>query len=175
MNYNIINVIESSKTIKIIRNILKCLVIITFVLLVSMTFLQVISRYISHKPLTWTEEIVRFSNVWLALLTSSICIHEKKHLSLDFLTHSLSFKLKKILNILIYSFFILGFLIILLIYGIQFTVKGASQLSPAMRLPMSIIYTILPISAILMILESIFFINNTFQEKEIVEKNSGGQ
>ena len=72
-----------------------------FGVVVLVCFSQVITRYVFNSPLTWSEEMARDIHIWMILLASPICIRKGKHLKLDFVTHSLPLKYKKLLKIIV--------------------------------------------------------------------------
>lgn len=140
----------------LVRKSEKIIIVILFSLLVLVSFSQVIARYVFNSPLSWSEEMARYIHVWLILITSPICIRKGRHLKLDFLSHSLPFKYKKPLKIIIDLLVVMFYLYIMVIYGWKTVIVNfGSQNSPAMQIPMYLIYLALPISGLLMILENL--------------------
>ncbi|MFD1929191.1 TRAP transporter small permease [Sporosarcina siberiensis] len=53
-------------------------------LIVSVTFLQVIFRYVLNNSLGWADEVSRFMLIWASFLSISIAVWHKAHLRIDF-------------------------------------------------------------------------------------------
>ena len=86
--------------------------IIVMVLLVSCVTWQVFSRYVLHMPSTMTDEIARFSMIWVGLLGAAYTVGLQKHLSIDLFTHNLSLKNKAMSHIFINICIIFLFIIL---------------------------------------------------------------
>lgn len=145
---------------KTIDKIISNVSIIVMVLLVICVIWQVFSRYILKSPSTITDEIARFSMIWVGLLGASYTVGLQKHLSIDLFTHRLSPKKKFISNIFI-NICIFIFSLTVMIFGgltLVLNVYNTGQISPSMQIPMSYIYIAIPFSGILMLLYSSLFI-----------------
>nr|WP_255259899.1 TRAP transporter small permease subunit [Lentibacillus sp. CBA3610] len=115
-----------------------------------MVFLQVISRYLEI-PLAGTEELARFMIIWLTFIGTSLAIHEKIHLAVKYFVSLVNENLQKMINILvdiiiIILFAILGF------YGFDLTLLSMGTSSSALQVPMGLVYSIIPITAVFSIL-----------------------
>lgn len=64
--------------------------IIVMVLLVICVTWQVFSRYVLQIPSTVTDEVARFSMIWVGLLGAAYTVGLQKHLSIDLFTHNLT-------------------------------------------------------------------------------------
>ncbi|MTI18019.1 TRAP transporter small permease [Rhodobacteraceae bacterium RKSG542] len=121
---------------------------VLMVLLVVCVTWQVFSRYILNQPSTFTDELARFSMIWTALLGTAYCVGTQQHLAIDLLTSSLKGR-KKFFNEIYINATILGFAAFVMVFGglkLLITVHESNQLSPAMQIPMSFIYIVLPLS-----------------------------
>lgn len=126
--------------------------ILMMVVLVSVIFAQVFSRYVLGTALYWSEELGKFVFVWLSWFGVSAGIHEKEHIQIKLfpdLLHSKGlFKSEAVTYIVIDLLWILTNVIvayfgILIIQGqLQTGVYGAST-----RIPMWIAYLCVPLSA----------------------------
>lgn len=116
-------------------------------------FAQVIMRMIGHS-LTWSEELTRYIFVWQIWLGTSIAQRENQHIKVELLyTFVKSEKARAVVNIIATVILIL-FSAFLMINGAQLVqqmfVRG--NVSSAMRLPMYIVYLVLPLSSALLCL-----------------------
>jgi TRAP-type C4-dicarboxylate transport system permease small subunit len=139
---------------KAIRKTTEIVIIFLFVALVAIVFYQVVARYVFSDPPSWTEELARYCQVWIILLTSSICIRKGSHLAVDYFGHKLGRGAKRIINIVMSSL-IASYILIVVIFGWKLMVVGQYQLSPALQVKMSFVYIIFPLSGILMLLEAV--------------------
>lgn len=113
--------------------------------------MQVFWRYVLKNSLYWSEEVMRYLNIWTIFLGISIGIPRNVHVAIDAIIRSLKGGVRFGVTIIVYIFS-LAFFAMLLAVGIQFTMYNMGQLSPAMRLPMSMIYAALPVGGFLSIL-----------------------
>jgi len=63
---------------------------------------QVFSRYVLSQPSTMTDEIARFSMIWVGLLGAAYTVGAQRHLSIDLFTHNLSGRKKLVNQILVW-------------------------------------------------------------------------
>ncbi|GGD27231.1 TRAP transporter small permease [Hyunsoonleella pacifica] len=131
--------------------------IIIFTLLVFDVLFQVFSRYVLKASFSWTEELARFSLIWMSILGAAYLNAKREHLSMDFLYSKFSDKTKKKVSILIEVFIFLFALIVMVIGGFNlvYTTLHLGQLSGTLRIPLGYIYAILPVSGLLIMWFSI--------------------
>ena len=103
---------------ELIRKSINAVIITIFAVQVVIIFSQVVWSYIFNNPFPWSGELARHLQVWLILLTSSVCIRKGRHLAVDYATHALPFRINKILKLII-MVFIMFFTWIVIIFGIQ--------------------------------------------------------
>ena len=121
------------------------------VIMLSAVLVGVFFRYVLENPLMWTDEIARFSLVWVSYLAINVAWRRREHVSVKFLTQKLSPRLQVAMEIAIHVL-IAGFLIILFIKGWRMTMR--TQLTAlTFRLSMSWIYISVPIAALLTLIQ----------------------
>jgi len=120
-------------------------------------FLQVLFRYLLKLPLFWTEEFARYCLVWSSLLGAAVALKNGQHMAVTFVMERLPGKLRRIFSVIALLFITL-LLTVILLGGIQLVLVTRAQISPALRLPMAIPYSALPIGAAIMIFHTIAFI-----------------
>ena len=114
----------------------------------------VFMRYVLSSQPGWTEEIARFCLMWIGILGAAYASGQSNHLSIDLISEKLSERgnrrLTTFINLLIVAF--AGG--VLLIGGIRlmYVTSHLGQTSAGLELPMSIIYSVLPISGFLIVL-----------------------
>jgi TRAP-type C4-dicarboxylate transport system permease small subunit len=125
------------------------------VLLIAMVFAvtwQVVSRYLLGSPSGWTEELARFLLIWIGLFGGTLAYQRRLHLGLDLLADRLKDTALKFQQHAV-DLCVLIFAVTILIIGGSLLVAlthELSQYSPALGLPMSIVYLSLPLSGVLM-------------------------
>jgi len=112
---------------------------------------QVFSRYLLQAPSSTSEEIARFLLIWISMIGAVYCYRTKAHLGLNILTNKMKAKQKKnaefLSHVLIFSFSAL----VLVVGGSQLVSLSYHpvQTSPALNLPMGLVYLVLPITGLL--------------------------
>lgn len=91
------------------------LALFLFVVLIILATLQILFRYVFMYPLPWTEELARFTLVWVTFLGAASATRRKLHLAVDFFINRLNPRVAKFITFFFYIL-ILGFLIAIL-YG----------------------------------------------------------
>ncbi|WP_307761555.1 TRAP transporter small permease subunit [uncultured Succinatimonas sp.] len=109
---------------------------------------QVFSRYVLASPASFTDEGARFLMIWLGLLAGALLFGRGGHLAVTILSDSFKVYVSLLIFILI-----AGFAAFAMIYGgINLIQRTLIQPSPAMHIPMGYIYSILPISGVLIVM-----------------------
>lgn len=150
-----------------INKILEVFLISIFALLVFDVLFQVFSRYIIGTSFTWTEELARFSLIWMTVLGAAYLNAKREHLSMDFLFDKLSPSNQKKASILIEILVFLFALVVMLIGGsnLVYTTLHLEQLSGTLRIPLGYIYAVLPFSGFLIMCFSVYHITNISKNK----------
>lgn len=120
------------------------------ILLVAVTFLQVLARFVLKIPVSWSQEMVRLCFVWIIFLGSAIAIKEGTHLTLDMLTSHLPVPVQRIvrIGILLLTLVCAAFL---LYGGGRYCINCASKTMLTLPLPANVMYVSMPVSAVIMI------------------------
>lgn len=142
-----------------ITRILSVVLIFLMAVMVLDVTWQVFTRFILRDPSGFTEELAGFLLIWIGLLGASYAYYVKAHLGIDVLTSGLSGVKRKISEILVAGTVLLFALFVLVMGGwrlvdLTFTLK---QISPVMGIPMSAVYMVLPLTGILFIYYSIYY------------------
>ncbi len=134
---------------------------------------QVFSRFILQSPSSITEELARYMLIWLGILGASYVSGQKMHLAIDLLSTKLKGKGKSYLEIIIqlsvfsFSFFVMvigGFRLV------QITLT-LNQISAALQIPLGYVYSVIPISGIIMMFYSITYIIEELKRKNNFTKH----
>ena len=126
-----------------------------FLAMMVLLTIQVVTRYFGH-AITWTEELSCIMLVWMSYLGFAGAITSRKHLRIDAFINSRPFKVKKVM--LIISNIINGIFAALLIspmYNVVMTFHSINAVSPIMRIPKAVSFSILPFSMVLIIIRTV--------------------
>jgi TRAP-type C4-dicarboxylate transport system permease small subunit len=137
---------------KLLNSIEDLVTIILSVLLVVIVFFQVFFRYALNNPLAWSEELARFTFVWLVFMSSAVVVRDDSHMSMDFVVNLLPERIRVIIDI-ISKVIISIFMIITMRQTIIIMKVTFSQASPSLQIPMSLIYFSLFVGFALMLLD----------------------
>jgi len=137
---------------------------------VIVVFAQVIWRFVFDSPFSWSEELARYLQVWLILLMSAVCIRKGRHLAVDYVTHNLSFELQRVFK-LISLLAILAYVIVVIVFGIKMIAVAGAQKTPAMQIPIGIIYLAFPITGTFMFLETLVAFVKVVNAQTVTELN----
>jgi len=133
--------------------VIEKLLITIFGLMVINVIWQVITRYFSENPSSFTDELSRYLMIWLGILGAAYVTGKNEHVSIDFFIKKISVKNRKILTLFI-TLSIICFAIIALVIGggrLVYITLILQQYSPSLKIPLALVYSILPISGILII------------------------
>jgi TRAP-type C4-dicarboxylate transport system permease small subunit len=114
---------------------------------------QVFTRFVMGAPSSFTDELARYLMIWVGVLGAAYISGKRMHVAIDLLPSRLNkagqTKLKTFVNWVIIVFCLAALVIggLRLVY-ITFTLK---QSSPALQIPLAVVYAIIPISGILII------------------------
>jgi TRAP-type C4-dicarboxylate transport system permease small subunit len=142
---------------RVLDKFLQLLMVTCMASMVAVVTWQVISRYALGDPSQWTEEVARMLLIWLGLLGGTYAYREKAHLGLDLLFQKCGPVGRKRLN-MITDICCGAFALAVLVVGggalVQLTWE-LKQTTAALGIPMAWVYTVLPISGLLIVYYSI--------------------
>lgn len=123
-------------------------------IMMAMTVLvltQVFFRFFMESSLTWSEELVRFMMVWMTFLGAVIALRQNLHIQIDNLIVRLP-RGTKIVFLLIKSAIMLVFLGLMAVGSFSLLEIAGLQTSPGLSIKMSYVYSVIPVTAFLMML-----------------------
>lgn len=138
---------------KLIDKVLANILIVIMAVMVINVLWQVFSRFVMKTPSSFTDELARYLMIWLGILGAAYVSGKNMHVAIDVLPQKAGpktqKKLKKIVCILVilFAFFALVLGGCRLVY-ITFILD---QRSPALQIPLSVVYFVIPLSGVLII------------------------
>lgn len=161
------------KLVDLINFLTRSAVVISFVAIIVFSTAQIIFRYLVKNPLIGTEELANFFQVWLVFIGTSIAIHDNSHIRVEILYKSIKPSKIKLADTIIYLT-VLIYSLIILFYGCRLVIVSHVIKSPALRWPLSIVFSALPISAlfscIYLVQKMVLAIKSFLKERDIIEK-----
>jgi TRAP-type C4-dicarboxylate transport system permease small subunit len=139
---------------KFLQHIVGALVVILMSVLVADVSIGVFFRYVLNNALFWTEELARYSMVWMGFLGMCLALRNNEHVSIAFFYDRLPPLLRKIVRF-INLLLVLTFIVIVFRYSLSHIRIVKFQTSPSMSLPMIWPYLSVTVGTALMILESV--------------------
>ncbi|UII23324.1 TRAP transporter small permease [Fulvivirga ligni] len=139
---------------KVIDKVLANLLVALMVVMVLDVLWQIFSRYILVSPSSFTDELARYLLIWIGVLGAAYASGQGSHLAINLLSDKLNDKqqirLKIIQNILIIIFALAA----MIIGGgrLVYITYVLSQNSPALNIPLSLIYAVIPVSGLLILI-----------------------
>lgn len=124
-------------------------------------FLEVLARYVLHISLSWPEEVARFSFIWCSMLGASIAMERRKLHDIDLVFERLPSIVRPFVALVV-DLLVLGILSVLLLFGAELTALVHLQVSPAMEIRMSYVYSAIPFASALMLISQAFNTVETF-------------
>ena len=140
------------------------LVLLMALMVLNVTW-QVLSRYVFQNPSSFTDELSRYMLVWLGMLGAAYVAGQDQHIAIDLLPNRLVGKSKMKLMILV-NVIVLFFAFSVMVLGginLVYITFILGQKSATMQIPLAYIYTILPVSGLLVIYYQIFQISNHYR------------
>ncbi len=121
------------------------------VVLVITVFLQVIFRFILNQPLAWTEETARYCLIWITFLGAAFAMSTKAHIGMEIFVNLFAVPMRKVFYV-IATIASLAFFLLMVVEGFDLAERSMSQLSPVLRIPMGLVYSIIPFSGCILII-----------------------
>lgn len=130
----------------------RTLVVIMSIMVINVLW-QVFTRYVTGNPSSFTDELARYLMIWIGILGAAFVAGKNMHVAIDILPSRASVRTQKKLKTIVT-------LIIILFVFFAFIVGGSrlvyishilGQQSPALQIPLAVVYLIIPISGLLII------------------------
>lgn len=129
---------------------------IALIVLIILTFLGSLMRYIINKPIIWQEEVQIGLAIWVIFFGASAAFRYSNHIAIDMIVDMFPKNIQKIIEVLI-AIIIISVLLFMLINGknlvLQFIKTNRS--TNILHIPSQYIYSAIPIGCFLMIINYI--------------------
>ena len=112
----------------------------------------------------WTEEIARYTLIWMVFLGAGVGCRRAQMIALEFLVRRLPARIGVPIRYATIALSI-AFFVLLIGVGLPFVELGRTETSPVMNVEKSIVYWALPVGAGLMILNSLALVLETVLDR----------
>jgi len=138
---------------KKVDKVLGWALIVIMSLMVVNVLWQVFSRYITGSPSSYTDELSRYLMIWVGILGAAYVSGRNMHVAIDVIPMRAKPRTQKILLSIVNTFIILFAFFALVVGGLRlvYISHTLGQHSPALNMPLAFVYTVLPISGMLII------------------------
>ena len=116
--------------------------------LIGVITLQIVSR-VFFTAVSWTEEVARFLLIWITFLGATLAFQRGRHIAVTFVVDVLPPRLAQLSRIAA-VLVALAFMLALVVIGYRYMQMQSFQRSAALRLSMTYIYAVIPLSAAIM-------------------------
>ena len=145
-----------------IDSVLEKILVAIMSLMVINVLWQVFSRYIMANPSSFTDELARYLMIWVGVLGATYVAGKGNHVAITYFSEKFNpsnlRRVQVFINLTILIFAILG----MLVGGLRlvYITLVLEQLSPALKIPLGVVYSVIPISGLLIIFYKISDIKN---------------
>ncbi|GMO43158.1 MAG: TRAP transporter small permease [Treponemataceae bacterium] len=140
------------KADRVIEKIQTMICVVLFTAILILGAIQIFGRYVGKIPTPWTEELMRFSMIWLTWIGSALTIRVDGHVSVDIL---ISYIHKHTVRAALFVFARLvcvAFLLAFLPNSVNLIIRSGTSMAASMPIPYSYVYLSVPIGIIMMLL-----------------------
>ena len=144
-------------------------VLVTLLMLVAtiVAVVQVVARYVFNNSLYWSEELILYSLITMSFLTAGMGVRYGAHISVEALYAVGGPRFSRMLH---YVAALLGLLFaaMLIWYGgrLHLGTMAMNQLSPAMRIPVGLVYLVIPVCGVFMLLRYLLVLSTLLAGRE---------
>lgn len=123
--------------------------------MVLLVFLNAVMRYLFDSGITWSEELSRYSFVWIVFLGAIVAFKDGAHIIVDLLISKFPKGLKKV-SFLITNLLIIGIMVLFLNGLISIMDMNQGVAAPASGIPRNTLYAVGVIASIAIIFISVY-------------------
>jgi C4-dicarboxylate transporter DctQ subunit len=136
--------------------------VLTMVVMVVLIFVQVISRYVFEASLSWSEELARYVHIWQIWIGASFAIRKREHIKVEAFKKLFNETGQKVIELIsIILWFALAVFLAIAGTDLVATIFSRGQNSPAMQMPMWMVYSAIPLGGLLMsirLIQQLYFL-----------------
>lgn len=146
--------------------VLKAASVVLFALLVLVVVWQVFTRQVLNSPSAWTEELARYTFVWVGLFATALVFSERGHIAVDFVVSKFAPAGQKVVAVGV-QLSIIFFALVILVYGGIRASNGAwGQSLSALPTQVGVMYLAMPITGVMIAFYAIYHLQAILRDTE---------
>jgi len=127
---------------------------VLLIAVILMNLAQVFFRYVLVDPISWSEETMRYTTTWMVMLAAAPAFLRREHMEISLFDTVRSEWLRRAAGVLVHLC-VAGFCLLLIWKGFPAAIDNMRQVSPAVRVPMTIPYLAIPVGAVLIFINAL--------------------
>jgi len=137
----------------ILDNILRWVLLSLMAIMTLDVLWGVFTRYVMGAQASWSEELARFLLIWIGILGAAYASGKDLHLSIDLFPNSLAPASRRKLMVVIHLLVIFFVFVAMVIGGgrLVYVTSILGQESAALEWPLAAVYTVMPLSGLIII------------------------
>lgn len=153
-----------------LRHPLETVLCALMVVIVVVIFAQVVTRYVLHVSLSWSEELARYLLMWLGMLSAAYGFKLRAHFALVFVVNRFSAKVRRVVSILV-SILMCALLCVFVFEAVSITYSVRNQFGPVTGLSKAVPYSSGIVGGVLML----YYVSlNTWRDWHTRDEARGG-
>jgi len=154
----------------VINKVLSIAFGVIFAFMVCIGTYQIVTRYFFGRPSTVSEELLTYSFTWMALLASAYVFGKRDHMRMGFLADKIQGFARKVLETAIELLTMAMVGSIMVFGGFSIMQLTMIQKTASLGIPMGVIYTIIPVSGIVILIYGALNIIDIWQQSGTADK-----
>lgn len=139
--------------------------VVSFAVMFVLGVATVVFRFLLEASLTFPDELIRYLFVWVIFLGSAVALRRNVHAAIGVFVDLLPRAPKRLVEALVAG--LSGaFFAILLVKGVQLSLRAAPQISPALEVSMAWAYAAVPAGALFMLIYTIELFASQILDRE---------
>lgn len=142
---------------------------IALMLLSTLTFVSIFTRYFLHEPFMFLEEVQKALLIWITMFSGCACFRYKQHVAIEIVVEMFPKNIQHLMKYFIVAV-VTAVLIFMTIYSAKLCMMhyNADRVTNVLQFPMWLIYIAVPIACVSMIYQCVRYelIEKALSEKE---------
>lgn len=151
-----------------VDHVLEVVLVAVMGIMVVNVLWQVFTRFVLDDPSTFTDELSRYLLIWLGLLGAAYGVSQRIHLAIDILPTRLTGERRTYVLVAIEICVALFAIFAMVVGGSQlvYITLRLGQISAALGIPLGYVYSVIPLSGLLIVFFSGLFILEHLQNRK---------
>lgn len=133
----------------LLDKIIMSICVFLFMLMTVVGTYQITTRYVFKSPSTISEELIAYSFAWMSMFAASYVFGKRDHMAMVFFIERFNKKTQLKIGLLSEVVILLFSVGVLVCGGKAITTLTMTQMSPALRVSMGYVYSVLPVCGVI--------------------------